>query len=227
MSTCSLSIRRLAIVAAVVALLGLETMSSIQLTRAAEPEAGVLTSRPRVAGKEEQPLPIGQEVRTASRQRRRVALGEGSVLYVGEETRVKRSGARRLTLASGVIFVDAAAGRTDEDFVIKTPDRELAMRAGRCGISAITRRNTNIVVTNIAVASGQVRVNGVKTPLHGGQQLAADKDQAMPVERVSHLMEWTRDLMTEAEAPLVPPSQYAGGRLIVRDPDGQQAQLSL
>ncbi|HEY7308356.1 MAG TPA: VIT domain-containing protein [Gemmataceae bacterium] len=223
MSDCSLSIRRFSLVAAAaVALLGLEMISSIQhFTRAAETEPGVLTSRPRAAGKKEQPLPIGREVRTESGQRRRVVLGSGSVLYVNEKTTVKRDDERRLTLATGEIFVDVAGGREDEAFVVKTPRRELAIRAGRCAVRAGERG------TGIVVASGQVRVNGAKTPLHGGQQLAADADEATTAARASHRTAWTRDLMADSEAPLVPKSQYAGGRLLVRDPDGQQARLDL
>src|SRR5262249_11475704 len=43
----------------------------------------------------------------------------------------------------------------------------------------------------------------------------------------SHVLDWARDLMTEAESPLVPQSNYCGGALVVGDPNGQEAKLSL
>jgi hypothetical protein len=224
MSAYRLSVRRLAGVALfTAALLGFASLSSSRPpARAGEPEAGILTSRPRAAEKPVKPLPTGAEVRTAAGQRRRVALGGGSILYVNEKTRVKRGGDRQLSLAAGEIFVDASAGRGDEAFVIQTPHRELTTRAGRCAVRAGEQG------TAVVVASGEVRFGDQKPIVRAGQQLAPNTDRPEPAPCVSHLLAWTRDLMAESESPLVPASQHAGGRLVARDPDGQgEDQLSL
>ncbi len=201
-------------------LIGLAVVSPRQSARA-EAESGFLTSRPRATYKTVQPLPVGAEVHTAFGQRRRVALAGDSLLYVNENTSVQRGGVRRLTLASGEIFVDLAADGGAEAYIIRTPQREVTIHAGRCAIRAGEQG------TGVVVATGQVRVNGLTPPVRAGQQLAAGADELTPAVRTSHVLAWTRDLMADADSPLVPVSQYAGGRLIVRDPDGQEAQLSL
>src|SRR5205823_5396063 len=45
-----------------------------------------LTSRPRPAVPEGKAIRVGEEVRTASSQRRRVSLPDGSVLFVNQQT---------------------------------------------------------------------------------------------------------------------------------------------
>jgi hypothetical protein len=40
-------------------------------------------------------------------------------------------------------------------------------------------------------------------------------------------LDWTKPLMTAANAPLVPTSKHAGGALLAIDPNGQEIQLSL
>jgi ferric-dicitrate binding protein FerR (iron transport regulator) len=117
-------------------------------------------------GKPAKPLPGGEEIRTAAGERRRVTLAGGSVLYVNEKTSVKRNGKSRLTLASGEIFVDVPAGQSEKAFVIETPRRELTTSASRAAVRADERG------TGVVVASGQVEVKGLETPLRAGQQLA-------------------------------------------------------
>lgn len=195
-------------------------LSLIVMARSEEQQPGFLTSRPRSAPKTAKLLPIGEEMRTAVGQRRRVALDDGSVLYVNENTQVKRDAAHRLMLTSGEIVLDATNKPGAEAFRIRTPRRELTMRAGRCDVRAGERG------TAIIVASGEVQV-AEKQPIRAGQQLSPQTDRPESAPRVSHHLAWTRDLMAEADSPLVPASQYAGGRVIVRDADGQEAQLSL
>src|SRR5262249_22460033 len=56
---------------------------------------------------------------------------------------------------------------------------------------------------------------------------APDAQQPTAALRAAAALAWARELMCAAEAPLVPPSKYAGGALVVNDPSGQAAQLSL
>jgi hypothetical protein len=45
--------------------------------------------------------------------------------------------------------------------------------------------------------------------------------------RMSHLLDWTRDLVASAAPPLVPPSAYVGGALVAADSQGHSAPLTL
>ena len=45
--------------------------------------------------------------------------------------------------------------------------------------------------------------------------------------RLSHVLDWTRDLIAANEPALVPASSYEGGALIAVDTNGQEANLSL
>src|SRR5205823_3841352 len=63
--------------------------------------------------------------------------------------------------------------------------------------------------------------------LTAGQQLTPDARHPTAAPRAAAALEWARELMCAAEAPLVPPSKYAGGALVVNDPSGEAAQLSL
>jgi ferric-dicitrate binding protein FerR (iron transport regulator) len=179
-----------------------------------------LTARSRPPAPAPQPLTVGELLHTQAGQRRRVALPDGSVLYVNENSAVKLDAERRLTLSSGEVFVEVAP-REQAAFVVHTPQREVsalgtkfAVRAGEAG-------------TSVVVTQGKVRVSGVEGLLQAGQQLPPGTAASAPAPRASHLLDWTRDLMTLAEAPLVPDSRFAGGALLTVDPNGQEAKLSL
>ena len=78
---------------------------------------------------------------------------------------------------------------------------------------------------DVLVASGQAHVEGIDEPIRAGQTLEATAKKPAAAQRISHLVAWTRDL--REAAPLVPASAHAGGTLIARDPDGQEAKLEL
>jgi hypothetical protein len=178
-------------------------------------DTGWLTSRPLPAVKEGKPLAVGAEVRTGAGQRRRVLLLDGPAVCVNEKTTLKLEGPRRLTLEAGEIFVEARSG----EVVVKTPKREVTARATRFAVRAEEKG------TGVVVASGRARVSGLDVPLTGGQQLPAGAAGPVPAPRVSHLLAWAQDLLPGPE--LVPPSGHAGGSLVARDPDGQEAKLAL
>jgi hypothetical protein len=195
---------------------------SVLTASAADPASERLTSRPRPAAAEVKPAAVGDEVRTDASQRRRLLLPDGSVLLVNAGTAIKIAGPRRLHLTTGEIVVAAAPGQGDDaGFVVVTPKRELTAAAGTFAVRAAKDG------TGLVVARGRVTVSGLDETVRAGQQLTADAEKPTAAPRTSHLLGWTRDLLAEAESPLVPASPHSGGALIATDPDGQEAKLSL
>src|SRR5262249_59105379 len=74
---------------------------------------------------------------------------------------------------------------------------------------------------------GEARVRGLTTPVLAGQKWPRDGPRPAAAPRASHALAWARDLMIAAESPLVPASKHAGGKLLARDPSGQEASLTL
>jgi predicted Zn-dependent protease len=187
----------------------------------AEGSPEYLTSRSR------QPMPavvsmrVGEEISTKTTERRALRLPDGSSLYVNGNTQVKLDAPRRLSLSSGEIYVDVVPDRSGSagQFQVKAPKRELATRDARFAVRASSAGTGLIVTRGLLEAGGR--------PVHAGQELAAEADKPVPTRRSSYVLDWTRDLMTAADAPLVPGSKYAGGALIAVDPNGQEAKLGL
>src|SRR5262249_24722086 len=145
---------------------------------------------------------------------------DGSVLYVNEQTAVKLEAEGQLVVTSGEVYLETPADNKPA-FTIKTPKREIS--AGRVSIGVrVNEDGTSVVVTR-----GRAKLSAIDEPLVAGEQLAPDGKEATAAPRASHLLAWTRDLSAAAESPLVPASNYAGGSLVVRDPSGQEAKLSL
>jgi tetratricopeptide (TPR) repeat protein len=182
-----------------------------------------LTSRPRPAAVATPAVKVGAEVQTHFGQRRRLALPDGSLLYVNQNTSLKLEAARELSLSAGEILVETAPGEAGADaaLVVRTPKRTVR---GRQAAFAVRTADAG---TGVLVTRGRVSVSGLEKPLGAGQQLALDGDQPAAAPRVTHTLEWTRDLLAAAESPLVPASAHAGGALIAVDPNGQEANLSL
>ena len=157
------------------------------------------------------------------------------MVYINQNSELKIEGERRVSLLAGEVFVEVAqrqaevgqAGKPtlrDADgatFVVDTPSRNVsalgtkfAVRAGEDG-------------TGVVVMQGKVKVNGVAGPIQAGQQLSPKSEEPSPAPRASHVLDWTRDLVVAAESPLVPASKYEGGKVVIRDPSGQDVNLSL
>ncbi len=181
-----------------------------------------LTSRPHLRQPEVKPLPVGEEVRTTGGQKRRILLPDGSVVFVNEQTTFTLTASRSLNLTAGEVLLEAAAGK--DRFVITTPKREIRAMGTSFAVRA-TDKGTAVLVTR-----GKVEIinpDGKALTLNAGQRLTQDGEKPEPSPRTSHVLDWTRDLMIAAEAPLVPVSAYNGGSLTVVDPNGQEAKLSL
>jgi ferric-dicitrate binding protein FerR (iron transport regulator)/tetratricopeptide (TPR) repeat protein len=186
----------------------------------AEPVA-VLTARPRPATPPATPLTVGQTLRTKAGERRRALLPDGSVVYVNQDTTVTLDRERHLALTSGEVFVEVTPVRDGVGpFVVQTPQREVTAVGTKFAVRAGAAK------TGVLVTQGYVLASGVDGLIPAGSELSPDGAVA-GAPRASYLLDWTRDLMAEADTPLVPGSEFGGGALVAVDPYGQQAKLSL
>ncbi len=204
-----------------------ETLPAPQVDEAAPdaPSPDRLTPRQRPSVAPPAAVAVGATVRTAAKERRRVTLPDGTLLSLNQGTSVTVDAERRITLTTGEVFVEVAprtaTDGTPERFVVTTPRREVIALGTRFAVRAAEAG------TGVAVTQGKVRVSGVEGVLSAGEQLAPDGVRPAAAPRAAHLLEWTRELMCAAEAPLVPPSPHAGGALVADEPSGQKAHLSL
>jgi len=195
-----------------------------------------LVARTRDQAPAAEPLAPGDSLETAPGQRRRATLPDGSVLYLNQNTAVVLDRSRHVTLERGEIYVEVSPRRPAEGaevepgatFAVATPNRQITA----LGTKFHVRLSDD--VTQVAVTQGKVQVSGMDTPLLAGQQWTAQPGTAAeaaspigPSPQPAHLLDWTRDLMAAAESPLVPASKYTGGALVVAEPGGQEANLSL
>ena len=81
--------------------------------------------------------------------------------------------------------------------------------------------------TGILVTQGKVEVSGLETAIAAGQELAPGTTDIRAAVRASHALDWTRELQSAGDSPLIPGSKYDGGALIAVDPYGQEAKLAL
>lgn len=193
----------------------------------ASPAPGVddfLTARKRPEGPAVKPVAVGEEVRTASNERRRATLVDGSILYLNENTVVRVESDRKVTLSRGEVFLEVAPLRSSTGnvpFVIKSAGKDVTALGTKFAVQA-KDAGPGVVVTQ-----GKVQVSGVTQLVHAGQELKAGSESIVPAPRATHTLDWTRDLMTAAESPLVPRSEHCGGRLIAIDPSGQEFRLEM
>ena len=159
------------------------------------------------------PIVVGATIATRAGERRRVTLADGSVLYLNQKTEVRQVAQRQLHLVQGEIYVEVAPGAQAAaasetplgkgTFFVTTPNREVSAQETRFGVRA-EHDDTAVVVSQ-----GKVHVSGVADLVEAGQQLELGGQAAVPAPRVSHLLDWTRALMSAT--PLVPPSKHTGG----------------
>ena len=189
------------------------------------PFAG-LTPRPRAPSPAIRMLAIGESIQTKATERRRVVLPDHSVLYVNQNTTARLEADRRISVIAGEIYIEVNPSEPGQPaFTVKTPTRTVTALGTKFDIQ-VGKEGTGVLVTQ-----GKVQVSGVNTPVTCGQELAPEKVKTSkaiaPAPRASQALDWTQELMAAAESPLVPDSEYQGGAIIVVDPYGQQARLSL
>ena len=214
--------RRAALAAMLLAL----SLASTLLPRAHSPlpDPALHEGKGLAAAKRAPLLTIGSRVANGKGERRRFGLEDGSVLSLNENSRIAYDALRHLQLQAGEIYVEAAPRPNDGaslPFTVATPDRQI--RA--LGTKFLVRSDKK--GTGVAVAQGHVRVDDNRDLLFAGQQLAPGSKSATSTPRLTHLLDWTRDLVVADSPPLVPPSAYDGGALVAVDPEGQCAKLSL
>ncbi|NQU24027.1 MAG: FecR domain-containing protein [Candidatus Nealsonbacteria bacterium] len=192
-----------------------------------------LVARPKPPAPAPVALALGESTETTAAERRRLALPDGSVLYLNADTAVTLDRPRHVTVHRGEVFVEVSqrtenatddAADTRAKFVVATPDRQITALGTKFDVR-VGGDGTRVVVTQ-----GKVQVSGMELPLQAGQQLNPGPGDERPVSaarRASHVVDWTRELMASVESRLVPKSKHSGGALIIKDPNGQEANLSL
>jgi ferric-dicitrate binding protein FerR (iron transport regulator) len=172
---------------------------------------------------------VGEKLQTAQRERRRVTLPDTSILYLNENTALVVDGERHLKLDAGEVYVEVAPRSGEEArFTVQTPTRKVVALGTKFDVAARGGK------TDVLVTQSSVQVSGLEGSVHAGTRASDGLNKsganvsAWPLrQRASQPLDWTRDLVVAAEAPLVPASDYAGGALIARDPNGQENRLSL
>ena len=176
------------------------------------------------------PVEPGTTIQTGARERRRLTLADGSILYVNENASLVVQSERKIRVRAGEVFLEVASQfdeeREREKFVVETEKRRFTALGTKFAVTTEEQRE------NLFVAQGTVKVSDVSRPVIAGQRLTLaagphSSAEPVPAERASHALHWTKDLMAAAEPSLVPASRYAGGAVVVVDPNGQEAKLSL
>ncbi|MBI3407439.1 MAG: FecR domain-containing protein [Planctomycetes bacterium] len=176
-----------------------------------------LTSKPSVAAPAPTVLKVGADIATEIGQRRRIALEGGVAAYVNETSRLRFAAKDELALDQGEIYVEVPSRETP--FRIRAGGKVIASKQGRWSVH-LSKNGPEV-----RVSAGKVQMN--ETFIAAGWQLDANAKAPVAMPRASHALAWLKDLMIAAESPLVPGSEFAGGDLVAKDPDGQEAKITL
>jgi Ca-activated chloride channel family protein len=160
-----------------------------------------------------EPLAVGQEVRTAARDKRRLRLPDGSLLYLNQNAHARLEADRLLAVVSGEVFLEVAAA--DRPFRVRTPDGEMSARGTKFAVAAQPGGSRVLVV------QGQVAVGEVV--LRAGEELAAGAAQAQAVPHAAHRLAWLRELLPDS----LPRDPHVGGALVAVAADGRETSLDL
>jgi hypothetical protein len=163
-------------------------------------------------------LTVGAALETGPLERQRVALPDGSTLCLDAGARVRVVAERRVALERGEVFVEVAP-RPDDPFVLATAEREVVALGTAFAVRA-DGPDPRVVVTH-----GRVRVGD--DVLESGWRLSLRDLARTPLGRTTHVLDWARDLIASQDGPLVPRHAHAGGALVVSDPHGGEAPLTL
>ncbi|WP_020470764.1 VIT domain-containing protein [Zavarzinella formosa] len=178
--------------------------------------------RAKPAGPEAKKLVVGDKVVTVAGEKRRVTLPDDSIVYVNQGTTVELTSDRHLKLTAGDVFIEAVPTEVAKTkFVVETPARSVTALGTKFAVTA-ANAGTGVIVTQ-----GKVEVSDIAEPVASGQQLQPNDLKPTQAPRGACAVEWTRELIVAAEAPLVPAGKHSGGSLVAVDPYGQEAKLSL
>jgi ferric-dicitrate binding protein FerR (iron transport regulator)/tetratricopeptide (TPR) repeat protein len=190
--------------------------------QAADPRGVGLKPRAVVDAQAPTRIGAGQSVTTRAGERRRVQLPDRSILYLNQETTLAVTDDRHVRLERGEVFAEVVPASGDRGrFTVETKDRTVTALGTKFAVRA-AKKGTGVLVTQ-----GKVQVSGLTEPVKAGQELNPGAKAPDAAPRASHALDWTEELMTSAESPLVPAGKYGGGALVAVDPYGQEAKLSL
>jgi len=179
-----------------------------------------LTSRALKPAEPVEPITVGAEIDTRE-IRKRVLLPDGSTLFVDRDSKVKVESGRQIVLLTGQLYVETAG--KDKSFIVETPVGKVTGNEANFAVR-LDKGKLGLIVTRGSVTTSGPLVR--KLTVKAGQQLTPGSKEVSAAPRASHLLDWTRELLTEG-SPLVPGSQYAGGALIAVDQNGQETKLAL
>ncbi|MDP6355150.1 MAG: VIT domain-containing protein, partial [Planctomycetota bacterium] len=176
---------------------------------------------PPIRGPKEKPFPEQARGIAFSQGLERKTLADGSIVIAREGSEYTSDAARSLKLVKGDLYLIVA--RSEKPFVVKTEHGEARATGTRFAVSASGD-------TQVAVAQGAVRLVSPlgQIELKRGQQGrvgAAGKPTRSPAPRVSFLVNWARDALSQPERLVEKKKQ--SGELVAVDPWGQETRLAL
>lgn len=187
-------------------------------------DAGIRPKARVLKEKEDAKAQLGATLETGAGERKRVALPDGSTLFLNEKSKVSLLANREISLDEGEIYLSAVPAAESPDgskFVVQSEGRTLTAVGTKFAV------RTGKDAPNLMVTQGSVQVSDRESPVFAGKQLSFVSTQTDPAPRASVALDWTRELLTESETPLVPGGKHSGGALVAVDPYGQEAKLSL
>ena len=195
-------------------------------------QSDCLNPRPLPKGPDPIPLQTGQTVTTATGERRRVTLPNGSPVYLNENTAFTFTGNNVAALQTGTAYIELAQNIDQpgaNTFVVTTPDRYVLADGTKFAVQ-VEPEGTRLLAVTGDLTVGELNERQPGKPgdvLHAGEMLAPHAVVATTSPRLSHVLDWTRDLMAASEPSLIPASSHDGGALIAFDASGQEAKLNL
>jgi tetratricopeptide (TPR) repeat protein len=177
-------------------------------------------------------LQQGQTVTTAAGERRRMTLPDGSAVYLNENTTLACQLDNVVALKTGTAYFEFVPNEHQPGsnvFTVATNDRYVFADGTKFAAQIEPDGTRLLAVTGdlTVTDSQQSAPGGPASVLHAGEMLAPHTTIATASPRLSHVLDWTRDLLAASEPSLIPVSSHDGGALIAVDASGQEAKLNL
>ncbi len=170
----------------------------------------------------------------------RKKLDDGTVVVAQAGAKFTLAAPRELSLEQGEIYLIVA--KSDKPFVVTTPHGEAKATGTRFYVSANSVSANSVSAnsaaatikssgeTRAAVAQGTVTLSGRggSVALRAGEQAILAGERAptrQPAPRLSYLVSWAKDALTQDELLVKKPEPEAG--LVAVDPWGQEVVLTL
>jgi len=183
--------------------------------------AGTGGPRPPIDPLPDKPFPLVARPNVVSKALVKTTLDDGTVVIARQGSEYTTSAPRLLKLVKGDLYLIVAKAETP--FVVQTEHGRVNATGTRFAVSVSTE-------TQVAVAQGRVRLISPTGEIElkrgqRGQLSAAGRPVRSPAPRVSYLVNWARDALSQPERLVEKKKQSA--ELVAVDPWGQQTRLAL